>query len=348
MSQHKTSTVSHNAESNQSKVKKKEGIKRWCYVSGLSLVSSLLALGFSLWVWNNCHDQEQKMILYQSAFDYQKENQQKIQHQANQANQAIQSMQDKQNMQMNQLEQIMHQIVNISRPYHWQVIDMKYILHLAQWQLRAMHHIEGARALLQLLREMLVELGSMDVTLIQKGLKQDEQILNAIDTIDYGLLWSDLNQIKADLLQLPRLILQDFKPIVAPVISHDDKTSSSVMQGMILFFQNSWEFFKSQFKFEKTDNAFIHQILSKQEEVMIRQMISSLIVQAQQAMILRDQQVYEHCLTQVVELIHRYFYDMDNHQALLERIHSLKAYRLQPDSPELLHTMEALQRYENK
>lgn len=221
----------------------------------------------------------------------------------------------------------------------WKVLEAQYLIGIANQKLSLEGDVATAIAQLELADQALVDSGSTSVFAVRQGLAGDLQRLRNIEVLDREGIYLRLDALLAemetiDLLNSMRSDFEDRRNAESQPLRLGDDANSLL--------EASFDFLGSIFvwrEWEETPEA----MLAPGQDDLIKQNLRLMLEQAQLALLMRDNSLYQQALAKSIDWFRRYAVtDSAQGQALTADLNQLRAIDIDPLLPPLSQSLSLI------
>lgn len=235
--------------------------------------------------------------------------------------------------------QAAQQLTNTSTDRSWKIFEGQYLLGMANQKLRLEGDVATAISQLELADQALVDSASSNVFAVRQAIAGDLQELKNIEVLDREGIYLRLDNLLAemeniDLLNSMRTEFESQRNTASQPLQLATDTNS--------FLDSSFEFLGSIFvwrEWEETPEA----ILAPEQGDLIKQNLRLILEQAQLALLMRDNNLYQQTMAKTEEWFQRYAVtDSVKGRELMSEIDLLRAINIDPLLPDLSESLSLI------
>ncbi|MGB1272252.1 MAG: uroporphyrinogen-III C-methyltransferase, partial [Endozoicomonas sp.] len=218
----------------------------------------------------------------------------------------------------------------------WRLAEVEYLLRLANQRLLTVTDSAGSLELLLSADELLREMDDYALFLIREALAEDIAALKAIQKVDLESAWLRLQGLKE---LVPKLVLLNENRLneltpektVATASPANNENWQSRLKHLLV---ETWSRFTDLFRFTAHRKQPIEELLSPEQDLLIRQHLLLLIEQSKLALMTREAAIYQNSLEEASQLLKRYFtLGGQNSRTLSNELQALKQTPAAPELP---------------
>lgn len=256
-------------------------------------------------------------------------------------NNTLQTQQNNLSQLQNTLEQTQ---ASISRNQNsWRLIEAEHLLAVANIALQVQNNIPATTLMLQNAAQTLRAIGNPLLNPTQEKINADLLKLKAIPSIDLNNLYNQLSTLAQQTQSLPIVVNQysaDSKDnLLAPAVDN----STSVWQQSLYQIKKAL----SELVIIRRTEAPVSPLPSTFQQAEIQRHLSLLFSQAQSALLLRQNTIYQATLNQIITLINYYTAMNPASKATIAQIKTLQT-DISPSLPDISDALLELHAAENK
>lgn len=221
----------------------------------------------------------------------------------------------------------------------WLLSEVEYLLKTADHRILMKADVKGAVAILKsadsLIKKMPLE--DAGLTRVRVAIAQDIAQLQGSKAIDVPGTYAELTSLSS---QIERL------PLVQTAFSHQADSPNTAKQDILAKINQTMRGF---IKVKKHDVKTLKAMLSDEDRLSLKNGLRLSIEQAQTALLLGDQRIYDDSLSRVRQAVHQYFV-ADNFKVklALKKIDALFKVQVKQELPDISASQQALKRYLNE
>ncbi|MDR1057878.1 MAG: uroporphyrinogen-III C-methyltransferase [Coxiellaceae bacterium] len=226
------------------------------------------------------------------------------------------------------------QRTNIAKTDNWRSIVIEHLVHMADLTLNTTRDTTLALSFLLMAKQYAI---TPELSAINHSLNKDIANLQTVPVVDVVYLILKIEALSQKIDSLP-IVVQRFIPAIKP---NEEEVSSTVMTLWQSFFTSTIKALKDIVVIRR---QVVEPLLSPEQETILRLNIQTKLLQAELAVIHRQNELYRTCLEEAVNLFARYFIADSN---ILPTLRELQQIDLRPKIPLLTESLAAIQNFMN-
>ena len=227
--------------------------------------------------------------------------------------------------------------------------EVEYLLRLANQRLLMSADAAGAEKLLRSADDILLNLDDYELFSIRKALAEDLVALSSIPSFDLEGTYTQLQALSGYIQSLPLLEPTPFsetKENPANPLPSPSTASADWQQALRITLSTLWENFTSLFRFTSDRNKALTEILTPEQEALVRQNLRLVVEQSKLALLAREEAIYKNSLSAATQWLHDYFvFNSEAVDAIRQELTRLSELNINPDLPNISRAIAALKRY---
>ena len=235
----------------------------------------------------------------------------------------------------NKLSQIMQHTHNINRQRD--LSEAGYLIHLANLQLTVNQDPKTALKLLTLAKNTLRQINDSSVFNIKHSVTNDIAKLTSLPKVDITRIVLQLNRLNQQIQSMPFIEPTTFTP-VKTITKKDEKTSDNHWYDAILTKLSGLK----ELVIIRHVRKPIMPLVSPKQERFIKANLQTKLMQAQWAVMHRNNTLYQNALQQVVDWLNSYWPNKKTITPVIKRVTALQKNNISPPLPNLQNSLNAI------
>ncbi len=299
----------------------------------LAFLALLLAMGSAGYFWMQNKQLNAHLSSIQNSLNTSQRGEQRN---VNQLRQSIQQTQQNMQQQKDQLANTRNQIrhLNSNDNHSLTLARAKYLIKLADYNLRYMHNVKDALTLLSTANELIAKLDEPSLLPLRQALTQDITALKSVSMPDIPGILSQLQAMQQQINNTKLITPQPIAP--KPTPSSNSAMSHTWQQQL----RDSLKEIEKVVVIRRTD-TLPKPMLSEVQERYLRENLELMLNQAQWAAMRGDNAIYQNSLQRATDMLKENFND-SSLKNLLQEIETLQTTNINPALPSLQKSLIAL------
>ena len=232
--------------------------------------------------------------------------------------------------------------------------EVEYLLRLANQRVLMSSDIDGAGKLLHSADDILLALDDYDLFPVREALAEDIAALNAVPAFDLEGTYFRLQAVGGYVKSLPLLKTEQFSAADSTQEQDQKQDNQNAednnwqvkAQAVI---DELWQGFASLFRFSSNRDKALDELLTPEQEALVRQNLQLLIEQAKLALLAHQSTIYKNSLLEADVWLSKYFnHNADSVDAIRQELSRLASLDISPKLPTINIALEALKEYRSK
>ncbi|NQV68526.1 MAG: uroporphyrinogen-III C-methyltransferase [Pseudohongiella sp.] len=221
----------------------------------------------------------------------------------------------------------------------WKILEAEYLLGIAKQKLQLENDVDTAVVLLEQADQALLASDNRNIFAVRQAIASDLLMLKSVETLDREGIYLRVDNLltQIDTIDLVASMRQNFQ-------SRADEEAEAVQlkSGTASIIDSSLEFLGSIFVWRKWDET-PQAMLAPGQDALIKQSLQLMLGQAQLALLMADNSLYQQSLSKSKDWIQRYaVIDSTAGQALARELDQLMAIDIDPSMPSINQSLSLI------
>lgn len=251
----------------------------------------------------------------------------------------------------NQLQQQATQLLRMNRlikardvdagESQWTLTEAAYLLHLANYTLQFKYDAQTAKAILTIIDRQLVDLNDSRFAELRRVLASDIASLAAVKKVDYFSVAKQLNDLSDQIGKLPLRTPTTAQPQEAQTMHEGDEKPQD-KPSWRKHLDDSMKQIQKLIVIRHHSQA-VTPLLAPQQQMYMQQNIQVKLLQAEGALLQRQQELFHQSIEQVKHWLGSYYdTDAEATKEVLNKLNELSAINIAPELPNLDNAISAM------
>ncbi len=221
----------------------------------------------------------------------------------------------------------------------WKILEAEYLLGIAGQKLQLENDVGTAVSLLERADQALIASNNRNIFAVRQAIASDLLMLKSVEALDREGIYLRVDNLLAqiDTIDLVASMRQNFQSRAA-----EESEADQLESGTVSIIDSSLEFLGSIFVWRKWDET-PQAMLAPGQDALIKQNLQLMLGQAQLALLMRDNSLYQQSLTKSKDWIQRYaVIDSTAGQTLARELDQLMAIDIDPSMPSISQSLSLI------